>query len=94
VHTNGAWPSAGKGAVIVVRLHAGREASAGEGTQATFTVRNQCKSDKPDKPNKPDKPDKSDKSQKPKDRKKSFYDPGMNAPRLGKARSILSQGEV
>jgi hypothetical protein len=74
VHTNGDWPSAGKGTEILVRL------SAGEGAQATFRVKNQCKADKPDEPkpdkpekpkqdkpgkaDKPDKPDKQDKPQK------------------------------
>ena len=86
--------------MIVVRLH------AGGGAQATFTVRSQCEPerqetpDTPDKPNKPDKPDKPnepDRPQeysKPKKRKKSFYDPGVDAPRSGEARSILSHGEV
>jgi len=100
VHTNEAWPSAGKDAVIVVRLHADGEASAGEGAKATFTVRNQCepkqsdKSDKPDKPDQPNKPAKPDKSQNSPKRKKSSYDPRVNAPRPGEAVSIPSQGEV
>jgi hypothetical protein len=92
VHTNETWPAAGKGAVIVVRLH------AGGGAQAIFTVRNQCKPeqqnkpdklDRPDKPGKPDKPDKPDKSKEPKKHKKSFYDPGTSS-----WVSALSQIEV
>jgi len=85
VHTNEAWPLAGKGATIVVRLH------AGEGTQAIFTVRNQCEPEQPGKPDKPEKPDRSQKSNK---NKKSFYDPDANASRHGEAVSILSQVEV
>ena len=88
VHTNEAWSSAGKDAVIVVRLHADRDA------QTIFTIKSQCKPEPPEKSDKPNKPDKSDKSPKPKKRKKSFYDPGIDASRPGEARSILSQGEV
>ena len=52
VHTNDNWPLAGKGTQIVVRL------DVQGGTQATFTIKNQCQAEKPDESDKPDKPDK------------------------------------
>jgi hypothetical protein len=70
VHTNDDWPSAGKGAEIVVRLSVGKDA------QATFSVKNQCKPTQPGKPEKlktpkPGKRDKAEKPDKPKKPKKN-----------------------